>query len=111
MSEGRREALEELDRLSGAVARAKAAVAEGRAVDVNGLDTRVRGLCDRVEALPPDEGRGMLPALNALLADVGRLAESVEQQLTELRRQLDDAAARRQAAAAYGRADRGGERK
>lgn len=111
MTEGRREALQELDRLSGAVTRAKASVAEGRAVDVNGLDTWVRGLCDRVEALPADEGRVMLPALSALLADVERLAESVEQQLAELRRQLDDAAARRQAAAAYGRADRGGERK
>lgn len=91
----------ELDRLMGALARARADVEAGRLVDLDGLDAGVRELCARVGALSVEEARGLRAGMVALTDDFGHLARAIEARLDALKRELGDTAERHQAVGAY----------
>ena len=91
----------DLDRLMGALARARADVEAGRLVDLDGLDAGVKDLCARVGALSIEEARGLRARMVALTDDFGHLARAIETRLAALKRELGDTADRRQAADAY----------
>jgi hypothetical protein len=49
----------------------------GRRIDLSGLDREAAALCEAVLVLPPEEGRGLLPDLTAIVAEVAALAEAL----------------------------------
>ncbi len=56
---------------------ARALAEAGRPIDLAGLDGQVGLVCARALDLPPDEGRAMRGDLQALLAEVDALANSL----------------------------------
>ena len=93
---------QEVARIEGLTARARAGLAAGQAIDLAELDRRIGALCASVQALPQDRARAFRARLLALYDELGRLAESVQETAAALQASLGETAKRRQAAAAYG---------
>lgn len=91
----------ELAAVAAALDTARTQAESGAAIDLAGLDTRVAALCGAVQALPADDGRGLLNDLEALLDAVDALAGTLALQRDAM--QAAPHTARRRAAAAYGR--------
>jgi hypothetical protein len=49
----------------------------GRRLDLTGLDGQIGAICAKMLDLPPDEGRLASPELQALLAELDRLCETM----------------------------------
>jgi len=93
---------EDLTRIEGLLARARAELSAGVVIDLCELDERVRALCARVCRLPAEQARPFRARLLALYDELGLLAEAVRQTAAALQATLGDNAKRRQAASAYG---------
>lgn len=66
-----------IESLGGTLAMARALVEGGRQVDLTGLDREVASLCAAVVATRPDAARPLRPALEALRAQVDRVAAAL----------------------------------
>jgi hypothetical protein len=65
-----------LEAICGTLALARSLVQSQRRVDLDGLQESVGRLCAACLDLPPDQGREMLPRLNALLAELDSLTSA-----------------------------------
>ncbi len=70
----------EIAQVSSMVATARRLLTTGRTVDLTALEGMVRGLCTAVDRLAADEGRVLLPSLEALMAGLDRLDADLEAQ-------------------------------
>lgn len=57
-------------RITGFLEVAHALIDAGRRLDLSGFEAEVGRLCAQALDLPPDEGRTLVPALSALLAEI-----------------------------------------
>jgi hypothetical protein len=57
-------------RITGFLEVAHALIDAGRPLDLSGFEAEVGRLCAQALDLPPDEGRALVPALSALLAEI-----------------------------------------
>ena len=62
-----------IESMRGTLAVARALVDSGRQVDLVGLDGGAAALCVAISLLPREQGRTMLPALFALVAEIDGL--------------------------------------
>ena len=92
----------DLAAVAAALAEAGAQADSGALIDLSGLDARVAALCTVAEALPRDEGRALLPNLEAMIAALNALAATLSRQ-RDLSDGAETHAARQRAAAVYGR--------
>ena len=91
----------DLDAAGGIIARTEADLAAGAVLDLAPLETHIHELCARIEDLPPGEGRVLQPKLLALADDFGRLGQSIEAMMSEVKAEMGEAAGRQRAASAY----------
>lgn len=68
---------EDLDKAASMVLTARRLLATGTTVDLGALEGKVRSICERLAAMPREDGRGLVPAMEALIADLDLLAEAV----------------------------------
>ncbi len=95
------EIMVELQALGGVIARAQAELAADSLVDLSSLEGHIEDLCCRIEGLPAEDGRCVQPRLVAIIDDFGRLGQSIEAKMEELKSQMGDTAGRRLAHSAY----------
>lgn len=70
--------LDEVQKVASMVGTARRLLATGTMVDLSALETKVAGLCAAVDRLPRDEGRSLVPSLDALMGSLDRLAADIE---------------------------------
>ncbi len=88
--------------VAAALAEAGAQADSGAMIDLSGLDARVATLCEAAEALPREQGRALLPDLEAMIAALNALAATLSRQ-RDLAAGTETHTARQRAAAVYGR--------
>ena len=91
----------DLDTVGGIVARAESELAVGVVLDLSPLESLVESLCARIESLPPGEGRHLQPELLALADAFGRLGQSIETAMDDVKAEVGEIPARRRAAGTY----------
>ncbi len=91
----------DLDAVGGLVARAESELAVGVVLDLSPLESLVESLCARIESLPPGEGRHLQPELLALADAFGRLGQSIETAMDDVKAEVGEIPARRRAAGTY----------
>lgn len=72
---------QDMHKVASLVATARRLVGTGAVVDLSALDEKVRHLCQQVEALEREQGRDLVPALEALIAQLDELAQDLEQRV------------------------------
>lgn len=72
--------LGEIAQVSSMVSVARQLLMSGRTVDLAALEGRMRGLCTAVDGLPVEEGRDLVPSLEALMASLERLDADLQAQ-------------------------------
>ncbi len=70
----------EVRKVASMVGTARRLMATGTMVDLSELEGKVAGLCAAIEALPREEGRGLVGDLETLLSNLDRLAADIEAQ-------------------------------
>ncbi len=68
---------QELRKAASMVGTARRLLATGTMVDLSALEGKVRFICETLSSLARDEGRILLPDMEALIADLDRLAQAV----------------------------------
>ncbi len=96
------EIMADLDAVSGIISRAEADLAAGVVLDFSPLESQIVELCARIDGLPPGEGRVLQSKLLALADTFGRLGETIEGAMSELKVELGEVSGRQRAASAYG---------
>jgi len=91
----------DLDAVGGLVARAESKLAVGVVLDLSPLESLVESVCARIESLPPGEGRHLQPELLALADAFGRLGQSIETAMDDVKAEVGEIPARRRAAGTY----------
>lgn len=69
---------DEVQKVASMVGTARRLLATGTMVDLSALEGKVAGLCAAVDGLPRDEGRTLVPSLDALMGSLDRLAADLE---------------------------------
>ena len=82
MSESAEAVRQELDKAATLVGAARRLLATGTEVDLAALEGRVRFVCGAVLDLDRTEGQAFRPGLEALVADLDRLAAALTQRQT-----------------------------
>lgn len=72
---------EELDKAGSLVLTARRLLATGTMVDLSALEGKVRGICEKLVAMEREDGRPLLPAMEKLIDDLDRLAESIHERV------------------------------
>ncbi len=97
----------ELEKIASVVATARRLINDKRAVDLSALQTKAAVVCQAVIALPREQGRTFLPALEQLMESLDALEADLRHHFAPLLDAADAAnhtpAGARNAAAAYGR--------
>lgn len=70
----------DIEKASSVVATGRRLVAQGRTLDLSALETKVAAACAAIGALPKDDARDLLPALEALLGSLDQLEEDLKSQ-------------------------------
>ena len=91
----------DLDAVSGVLARVESELAAGVVLDLSPLENHVETLCARIESLPPGEGRPLQPKLLALADAFGRLGQSIETAMDDVKAEVGEISGRKRAASAY----------
>ena len=91
----------DMDALGAIIARTEADLAAGAVLDLAPLERHIQELCTRIEGLPVGEGRALQPKLLALADDFGRLGQSIEAMMSELKAEMGEVSGRQRAASAY----------
>ena len=68
----------EIAKLASLIATARRLLAGGTGVELSALEEKVAALCAALTALPPDEARPLVPALERLLGSLDRLREDLD---------------------------------
>jgi hypothetical protein len=90
----------DLDAVGGIVARAESELAAGVVLDLSPLESQVESLCARIESLPPGEGRPLQPKLLALADAFGRLGQSIETAMDDVKAEVGETSGRQRAVSA-----------
>lgn len=77
MSEQALEIWEELEKAISLVTTARRMMSTGARVDLSALEGKIRFVCSAAEGLHNEEGKTMLPVMEALIDDLDHLANSV----------------------------------
>jgi len=91
----------DIDAVGGIVARAESELAVGVVLDLSPLESHVESLCTRIEGLPPGEGRHLQHKLLALADAFGRLGQSIETAMDDVKAEVSEIPARQRAADTY----------
>ncbi len=91
----------DMDAVSAIIARTEADLAAGAILDLAPLERHIQELCTRIEGLPPGEGRALQPKLLSLADDFGRLGQSIEAMMGEVKAEMGQVSGRQRAASAY----------
>ena len=91
----------DMDAVSAIIARTEADLAAGAVLDLAPLERHIQELCTRIEGLPPGEGRALHPKLLSLADDFGRLGQSIEAMMGEVKAEMGQVSGRQRAASAY----------
>lgn len=95
-----------ISEVAGLIEAARRALADGRAVALASLEETTRLACRAVEDLPPEEGRRLRPALEAVLYDLDALTTDLTARYGDLVRRAEPTGRRPPTVgAAYRRAD------
>jgi HAMP domain-containing protein len=100
------ELIADLDAVGDIIARAEADMAAGVDLDFAPLESQIEELCTRIEGLPPSEGRAMQSRLLALADTFGRLTQSIETALSEVKAEMGGVSGRQRAANAYAKSSK-----
>lgn len=73
------EVSQELRKAASMVGTARRLLATGTMVDLSALEGKVRFVCESLAAMEREDGRVLLPDMEALIADLDRLAEAVRE--------------------------------
>ena len=82
---------EELEKAASLVTTAFRLLATGTMVDLSALEAKVRFICEGLAGMEREDGRDFRPGMEALIADLDRLAEAIEERHTPLAAHLDGA--------------------
>ena len=88
----------DLDAVGGIVARAESELAAGVVLDLSPLESQVESLCARIESLPPGEGRPLQSKLLALADAFGRLGQSIETAMDDVKAEVGEISGRQRVA-------------
>lgn len=69
----------ELEKAASMVSTARRLLATGTMVDLSALEGRIRFVCETLAGMEREDGRPALPAMEALIADLDRLAEAIRE--------------------------------
>jgi hypothetical protein len=75
------ETREELAKVSSLAMTARRLLAGGKLVDLSALEERVRAVCDAVQAMPREDGQGLLEDMQALINKLDQLTRELEGRL------------------------------
>lgn len=67
----------ELQKAASMVSAARRLLATGTMVDLSALEGKVRFVCEALAGMGREAGRPMVPAIEALIADLDRLADAM----------------------------------
>lgn len=68
---------QELEKAASMVGTARRLLSTGTTVDLSALEGKVRFICETLAGMARDEGRALVPDMEALIADLDRLAKAV----------------------------------
>lgn len=68
---------QELEKAASMVSAARRLLATGTMVDLSALEGKVRFICESVTGMDGEAGRAMVPGMEALIADLDRLAAAI----------------------------------
>ncbi len=88
MSEQALEIWEELEKAISLVTTARRMMSTGARVDLTALEGKIRFVCTTAKGLVDEEGKTMLPVMEALIDDLDHLAESVRSHQGQLAERL-----------------------
>lgn len=83
---------EELEKAASLVAAARRLLATGTMVDLSALEGKVRFVCETLAAMGREEGQSFRPGMEALIADLDKLAEAIRDRYDPLAGQAPDGA-------------------
>lgn len=72
---------EELDKAASLVLTARRLLATGTMVDLSALEGKVRTICEEVAALGREDGRPLVPAMEALIGALDRLEAAITERV------------------------------
>jgi hypothetical protein len=78
---GADEIREEIAKVSSLAMTARRLLAGGKLVDLSALEERVRGVCDAVQAMPREDGQGLLDDMQSLINKLDQLTRELETRL------------------------------
>jgi hypothetical protein len=70
---------EEMEKAASLVTTAYRLLATGTMVDLSALESKVRVVCEALAAMERDEGVAFRPGMEALIADLDRLAAAIQE--------------------------------
>jgi len=70
---------EELEKAASLVTTAQRLLATGTMVDLSALEGKVRSVCNQLTEMRREEGRPLMPVMEALILDLDRLGEAIEE--------------------------------
>ena len=70
---------QELEKAASLVTTARRLLATGTMVDLSALEGKIRFACTAVSGMEPDEGRPLMPAMEALIRDLDRLGDAIRE--------------------------------
>ncbi|MDA8230555.1 MAG: hypothetical protein M0006_04370 [Magnetospirillum sp.] len=79
---------EDLEKASSLVTTARRLLATGTMVDLSALEGKVRQVCSTVSGMERDQGRPLAQAMEALIADLDRLADAIRERSEPLAERL-----------------------
>lgn len=79
---------------------------DGKVVELSALESRIADLCDQARAMPPEQRRDAAPLLAALSDELGQLEANMQQEHSDIQRQLRGISNTTQATNAYAQAAR-----
>lgn len=79
---------EELEKASSLVVTARRLLATGTMVDLSALEGKVRFACTELATMEREDGRPLMPLMEALIGELDRLAEAIRERHQPLMEQL-----------------------
>ena len=79
---------EELEKAASLVGTARRLLDTGTMVDLSALEGKVRTICAQLAAMGREQGRELVPGMEALIGDLDRLVESIRDRCQPLLERL-----------------------
>lgn len=79
---------------------------DGKVVELSALETRISDLCEQARTLAPEQRKEVAPLLASLIEELGQFESQMQQEYSDIQRQLRGISNTAQATNAYAQAAR-----